>query len=309
MSIRKGRVLDRMERPLWCLRQLISLLNEARPNTLPVYFSDFYTTGLDALAYSGAKFDAFSFCWAQTFDRYDFTQEHIAWMRPWEVMAMEIYKGVFVAHEELFDRIAVSIPGCEGKVHVVGLPFNSKRVGRMLDPDEVPNDKYDVAYTSRWDQEKSPLTFVELAALRPDLKFVVCTAHSDLIGTDTHAIEQVHRLDNVTILTSCTKGKYYATLSQTRVQFNCALQDWVSFTLLEALTFGCSPLYPCERSFPSTLHYFEPCLYRPGDAVAAADKLDNLLIKPSPRSLRDDILGYHDKTLARIAKIIFNHGH
>src|SRR4051794_17395725 len=53
INIRTGEVLDANTRPFWCLQQMASLLE-----TVPVegygklYFSDFYTSGLDALAYS-----------------------------------------------------------------------------------------------------------------------------------------------------------------------------------------------------------------------------------------------------------------
>lgn len=308
IDIRAGQVLDQFNRPLWSLAQISRLIEESSSSPGKAYFSDFYTPGLDAVAYSGLKLDVCSFMWAQTFDRFDFTQKHINWMRPFEVMAFEIYKKVFVAHEMLADLTISAIPQAESKIEVVGLPFNSKLVRGLLDPDEIPSDEYDVAYTSRWDTEKNPGMFLDLVESRTDLSFVVCTGHPDLLGSDSQAITRAKRVvskgKNLTVFSDCTKGRYYAVLSKCRVQFNASLQDWVSFTLLEALTFGCSPLYPNTRSFPDTLQFYEPSLYIPFTVESAQDKLETLLTTPFPKSLASDILNYHDGTLGRITKHI-----
>ena len=46
-----------------------------------------------------------------------------------------------------------------------------------------------------------------------------------------------------------TKEQYYQILCQSSIQFNSALQDWVSFTVIEATMFGCDIVYPDFRSF------------------------------------------------------------
>ena len=52
------------------------------------------------------------------------------------------------------------------------------------------------------------------------------------------------------LLSNLTKEEYYSELAGARIQFNCALQDYVSWTVLEATTFGCDLVYPNFRSFP-----------------------------------------------------------
>jgi glycosyltransferase involved in cell wall biosynthesis len=307
IEIQHGRVLDTFARPVWALNQVAELMAKSQTGQI-AYFSDFYTPGLDALAYAGTNLTLCSFLWAQTFDQYDFTTEMMSWMRPWEVMAFDIYHHVFVAHSMLKELIVAAIPTAEAKIHVVGLPFSTKIVRKKLDPKEVPNEKYDVVYSSRWDKEKNPNLFLDLVAARDDLRFVVCTGHADLRGSDSQAIHRAKRMvaerKNLTVLVGCSKGRYYAVLSRSKVQFNCALQDWVSFTLLEALSFGCSPLYPNFRSFPDTLHYYPDALYVPFDAEDALGKLDNLLTKPFPKSLAAEILAHHSTALNRAAKIM-----
>ena len=48
------------------------------------------------------------------------------------------------------------------------------------------------------------------------------------------------------------KDEYYEILADSRVLFNCALQDWVSNTVSEADSLGTNVLFPAYRSFPET---------------------------------------------------------
>jgi hypothetical protein len=285
------------------------MLNQMETNPNPrIYLSDFYTSGLDALAYTRMPFRAFSFCWAQTFDQYDFTYNHLLhWMRPWEVMAFSLYEKVFVACEGLKELISVAAPEYADKVHVVGLPFNSQHVASQWKGTSAPLNSYDVVYSSRWDREKSPNTFLDVVLANPDLKFAVCTGMPTLSGTDTKSVQRALTMREAGVLTiheNCTKNDYYGVLSRSKVQFNSALQDWVSFTLLEALTFGCKPLYPLYRSFPETLLFDDRHLYAPFDVGAATRKLRALLNGPADIEIQQPILEYHDGTLARIAEQI-----
>lgn len=312
LDINSGSVLDRVSRPMNCMAQMQKLVSMPGSSDLGrIWFSDFYTTGLDALPYSGRRFHASAFLWAQTFDRFDFTaKEHMNWMRPWEVMAFEIYEHVFVASTLLKDLIVTAIPNVESKVHVVGLPFNSKFVQDTWDKSFTPSQRYDVVYSSRWDTEKDPEFFLALVESCPDLSFAICTGWPEVRGNDRAAIERLRRIrekgeSNLTVYSGLTKGQYYSVLAQSRVQFNCAKQDWVSFTLLEALAMGCDPLYPSTRSFPEALMHNDQHLYRPLDLEDAEFKLRFLLKTPNVEfNYRDAILNHHDQTLNRIAQII-----
>ncbi len=281
-----------------------------------IYFSDFFHPGLEALPYSRFPFQASAFCWAQSFDQYDFTRRMYDWMRPYEIMAFNVFDNVFVACEGLADLIHSALPPLEkmGKIKVVGLPFNSKMVSELQGP--VRSDSYDVVYSSRFDKEKCPSVFLDVVTACPNLQFVICTGHDQLKGSDYASVDRAKALaarqrTNLTICAGLSKADYYAILAVSKVQFNGGLQDWVSFTLLEALTFGCLPLYPSHRSFPETLMYQEDFLYTPLSAPAACEKLARLLAiassssgKNIQRNLAAPILEYHDGTLERIADII-----
>ena len=64
----------------------------------------------------------------------------------------------------LRELILVAMPGMglEERIKVVGLPFNSTDVAARADLSQVYPDEYDVVYTSRFDQEKEPMTFLRL---------------------------------------------------------------------------------------------------------------------------------------------------
>ena len=52
------------------------------------------------------------------------------------------------------------------------------------------------------------------------------------------------------LLSGLTKEQYYQELNDCRVQFNSALQDYVSWTVIEATAFGADIVYPNFSSFP-----------------------------------------------------------
>lgn len=309
ININSGEVLDSVTRPMWAMGQMVELLKKY-PTIGKVWFSDFFHPGLEALPYSRSHYRAYSFCWAQTFDRYDFTTQFMGWMRPWEVMAFDIYEKVFVACDLLKELIVTALPHVESKVFVVGLPFNHRSVfGRL---GTIPqNREFDCVYSSRFDKEKNPGFFLDVVEACEGVRFAICTGHPTLKGSDATAVRRALELKKqgrLEIFENCTKEQYYHVLASSKVQFNCAKQDWVSFTLLEALTFGCMPLYPNFRAFPETLLYHRSHLYTPEIVVDARAKLMTLLDGPSnPKDFEDyrtTILEDHSQTLDRIAQEI-----
>ena len=312
INIGIGEVLDSVGRSLWSASQWSLFLQQA-PSHEVVYFSDFFTPGLETLPYSRIRYSRVaSFLWAQTFDQHDFTTGFLSWMRPWELMALDIYDDVFVAHPLLADFIATAAPSYSSKLRVVGLPFNSTEVSLQWDKKWQPEeDNYHAVYSSRFDTEKNPGLFLDLVELFPQFRFVICTGHPALRGTDTDSVRRAKRLveqpgSNLSVYAGLTKAKYYRILMASHCQINTSWQDWVSFTLLEALTYGCLPLYPNHRSFPDTLAYNPDWLYIPNDLDSLANKFEFLMGQPRSREqgARQSIVNFHDGTLTRIADIL-----
>jgi len=109
----------------------------------------------------------------------------------------------------------------------------------------------------------------------------------------------------LTIYEDLEKNDYYNLLNDTRVLFNCALQDWVSNTVSEADTLGCNVLYPAYRSFPETFSNDHNRLYIPWSLTDAMDKLKTLL---KWNHNTGDISNWTDGTIDRIVDIIEGKG-
>lgn len=306
-DIIKGEVLDTVQRPTFALSQVIDLMRRPYMGE-PVWVSDFYHPGLDALAYSRRDYKLYSYLWAQTFDIYDFTHTlFFDWMRSWEEMAFDIYGKVFVASSELADRICAVDKKWTDKVEVVGLPFDSKHV-RSLCPGPEPAEKdIDVVWSSRFDLEKNPKVFLELVRMFPKMSFAICTGRSSLVGNGV-LVAEAQRLastpsSNLTIYTNLSRAQYYSILRRSKVQFNAAQQDWVSFTLLEALTFRCLPVYPMFRSFPEAFLGNTAHLYSLHSVGAAAELVEHFVTNgayPTFDDFASEVLSIHDGSLSRI---------
>jgi hypothetical protein len=87
----------------------------------------------------------------------------------------------------------------------------------------------------------------------------------------------------LTIMKDLQKNDYYNTVNDSKVMFNCALQDWVSNTVSEADALGCNVVYPAYRSFPETFANDHTRLYVPWSIESAVEKLLAGLDAPSEK--------------------------
>ena len=110
----------------------------------------------------------------------------------------------------------------------------------------------------------------------------------------------------LTIYENLEKNTYYDIVNNSRIVFNCALQDWVSNTISEGDTLGCNVLYPAYRSFPETLANDHELMYIPWSIEDAINKMEILLKKPHVNMGK--ISNYTDKTIDRICDILEGKG-
>ncbi len=321
-----GKVVDAMGRSLWAMRQMQGLLPLIQNGDI-VYVEDFWHPGLESIPYycqmADIKVKVYARCWAQTVEPHDFTYEMREWMRHYERGQGQWLAGIFVAARAHRDMLIMHQIASKRKIHVIGLPFDSSAVlDRFRCDTEVPDSRTcitpredrppRVIFSSRWDAEKQPKIYLEIAKRMheryPDenIEFIATTSRS------THSEGWKKMLEDCTmggdhvIPIRVDKRGYYDYLRQSRVQFNCALLDFVSFTLLEACTFDCLPVYPSYCSFPdefSRIEYGHAHLYDPFDLDDAVKKILNGLhdsishYQPIPK--------YHDETHKRMFDIIF----
>ena len=101
------------------------------------------------------------------------------------------------------------------------------------------------------------------------------------------------------------KNDYYNILNDSRVLFNCALQDWVSNTVSEADALGCNVLYPAYRSFPEVFANDAERMYVPWSQEDAIEKMLKLSWKPINQGVISD---WTDGTIDRMIDIMEGKG-
>jgi len=148
-----------------------------------------------------------------------------------------------------------------------------------------------VVFSSRWDTEKDPRFFLSVMRMVihkiPNAEFVICTGADKIRSNNPSLLEDLNvclnlHPKNLFLLEGLTKEQYYDELVTSKIQFNCANQDWVSFTLLEASVAGCYPIYPNFRSFPEALDNRQEFMYKKDDIDSAANLICEILTTTEP---------------------------
>jgi len=206
--------------------------------------------------------------------------------------------------------------------NISGLAFGKREVRSRIGGDLKPFEqrKVRVGFAARWDQEKQPDFYMDLieewnrrhdaVGLDPNhrVEFAIFSG-SKLKSNNNSYMERTRDLQNrglLKIYEDLSKNEYYELLNDTRVLFNCALQDWVSNTVSEADVLGCNVLYPAYRSFPETFANDHERLYVPWSLDDAIKKLMPLLNKPHHNM--GAISSYTDGTIDRICDVLEGHG-
>lgn len=296
--IKHGTVLDGNGRGHWALTQVAALLAKIDAGEVTsedvIYFDDFWHPGIEALPYSfeltGIRPKMFAMLHAQSVDPFDFTYPMRHWMRNFEIGIGKVLDGIFVTSTCLRDMLIHANIGTPETIHLCGLPYNSPEVETHW-PSFLPDKKLQVVYSSRWDREKRPDIFLsivdEVVQHRPDIKFVITTSSPRIKSNEPKYIELLDRYlakypNNLELREGQSKEQYYHNLLESRIQLNTADQDFVSWTLLEATTCGCRPLYPYFLSFPEVLQNRHEYMYQKNDvADAAANIIRNIDTVPS----------------------------
>ena len=167
--------------------------------------------------------------------------------------------------------------------NISGLAFDKQEVqSRVANIKPFQERTKRVAFAARFDQEKQPHFFMNLVEKMADsdIEFAVLSG-GPLRSNDPEALERARLLadktSNFKIYENLKKNEYYELLADSRILFNCALQDWVSNTASEADALGTNCLYPAYRSFPESFANDSECLYIPWSMDDAINKLNHLL--------------------------------
>lgn len=305
-QIKTGSVVDGIGRSIHCFSQVKKILLMLERGVIKdgdvIYFDDFWHPGIEAIPYAchllGVKVHMYAFLHAQSVDCYDFTFPMKHWIRGFEKAYADVLDGIFVCCptlKRLVHMFEGGITSVNDKVHITGHPFNSKEVMERMPASYVnmmngspvigyaapPPRKNQVVWSSRWDEEKNPWFFLNLAEKMPDVDFVVCTSAPNLRSNQQALLDDLsvtmRKCPNLTLKENLTKEEYYAILCESKIQFNSASQDFVAITLLESSVAGCYPIYPNYRSFPETFQQRPEFMYQHLNLTSAMKMIGEII--------------------------------
>ena len=327
-SISVGQVLDAHGRSYFGMSQMMNLVQMMRRGEVTsedvIYFEDMFQPGIESLPYILDQVDAgqrpriYVRCLAQAIDPDDFV--HVwgmaGWMSTYEKMVNHFVTGVLATNEEMVAHMRIA--GWTAPIYnISGLAFGKdevlERIGGAENVRPFQERKRRVGFAARFDQEKQPGFFMDLIEMYGELTREPCEfaiySGGPLRSNNPEYIDRARAMEaagKLKIYDNITKNDYYAYLNDTRVLFNCALQDWVSNTVSEADTLGCNVLYPAYRSFPETFSNDPNRLYVPWSIDDAYHKMQNLLREPHHNM--GLISDWNNSTVDRVIDIITGTG-
>ena len=327
-AISVGQVLDAHGRSYFAMSQMMNLVQMMKNGDLThedvVYFEDMFQPGIESLPYILDQVDPaqrpriWVRCLAQAIDPDDFV--HVWGMAPWmstyERMVNHFVTGVLATNEEMVAHMRIA--GWTAPIYnISGLAFGKsevlERIGGAAKITPFGHRPRRVGFAARFDQEKQPGFFMDLVEMYYQLTSEPCEfaiySGGPLRSNNPAYVERARRMEaqgRLRIYDNLKKDQYYQLLNNTRVLFNCALQDWVSNTVSEADTLGCNVLYPAYRSFPETFANDPNRLYVPWSLDDAYHKMQNLLLEPHHN--QGLISDWNDATVDRVVDILLGQG-
>jgi len=295
-AIQVGQVLDAHGRSYFGMSQMMNLVQMMRNGEVTgedvIFFEDMFQPGMESLPYIMDQIPAeqqpqvWIRCLAQAVDPDDFV--HVwgmsKWMSLYEEMCNEFVTGVLASNEEMVANMKIA--NWKAPIYnISGLAFDKTevalRVGEIKPWEERDNR---VVFAARWDQEKQPDFYMDLAEeyADTDIEFAILQG-GPLRSNNFKYIDRARQMEaegKLVIYEDLKKNDYYNIVNNSKVLFNCALQDWTSNTVSEADALGCNVLFPAYRSFPEIFNNDHTRLYIPWSIEDAMNKLTPLLSHP-----------------------------
>ena len=266
-NIKVGQVLDAVGRGKYAMQQCSNFLDKIQAGEVKkgdvIFLQDYWTSGIESIFYAldlyGIKdIKVYAMLHAQSVDEYDFTYQMKDWMRLYELGLDKKMTAIFVGstiHKEQLRQA-----GFQSPIHVVSLPLDYQDVSETINYTDTKENT--IIHTSRLDKEKNPYFLLKVAQRflkeNKDWKFVITTSGNEFKSNLPNVVDELKKYakqePRFLLLNNLTKEQYYQELSKAKIQFNCGLQDYVSWTSLEADTFNCNLVYPNFRSFKEIYH-------------------------------------------------------
>ena len=328
-AIVTGQVLDAHGRSYFGMSQLMNLVQMMKAGEITkddaIFFEDMFQPGMESLPYilqqSPEEYrpKIYLRCLAQAIDPDDFV--HVwgmaKWMSLYEQMCNEIPNvNILATNEEMVAHMRIA-NWTAPIYNISGLSFGKEEVQSRVAQKPFAERKMRVVFGARWDQEKQPGFFMDMikrwklefpTSNLEEVEFAICCG-GPLRSNNQVYVDQARQMEKegtLKIYENLKKDEYYEILADSRVLFNCALQDWVSNTVSEADSLGTNVLFPAYRSFPETFANDESRMYVPWSGIDATGKLKRLLITPSPSM--GQISDWTDGTIDRMLDIMTGKG-
>ena len=303
-AISVGQVLDAHGRSYFAMSQMMNLVQMMRNGEVTgedaVFFEDMFQPGMESLPYimdqipESDRPKIWIRCLAQTVDPDDFV--HVwgmsKWMSLYEEMCNEFVTGVLASNEEMIANMKVA--NWKAPIYnISGLAFDADEVrSRVGNIKPFVRRKHRVVFAARWAQEKQPDFYMDLVELvherlktRPHwepIEFALLQG-GPLRSNNQRYIDRARDLEaqgKLKIHENLKKNEYYEILNDSKLMFNCALQDWTSNTVSEADALECNVLFPAYRSFPEIFANDHHRMYVPWSIDDAYEKLIKLVDRP-----------------------------
>ena len=325
-AISVGQVLDAHGRSYFGMSQLMNLVQMMRNGECSgedaVFFEDMFQPGMESLPYIMCQIPEeqrpkiYLRCLAQAVDPDDFV--HVwgmsKWMSLYEQMCNEIPNvRILATNEEMVAHMRIA--NWSAPIYnISGLSFGKAEVQSRVNNNIKPwaERKNRVVFAARFDQEKQPDFFMDIIetvkAERPDVEFAVLSG-GPLRSNNQKYLDRALQMEadgKLTIAKDLKKNDYYNIVNDSKVLFNCALQDWVSNTVSEADALGCNVVYPAYRSFPETFANDYTRLYTPWSKENAVEKILAGLEAPSENMGK--ISSWNNGTIDRMIDIMQGKG-
>lgn len=297
-AISVGQVLDAHGRSYFAMSQMMNLVQMMRNGEVTgedaIFFEDMFQPGIESLPYIMNQIpekdrpQVWVRCLAQAIDPDDFV--HVwgmsKWMSLYEEMCNEFVTGVLASNEEMVSHMRIA--NWKAPIYnISGLAFDKEevqnRVGNII---PFKDREMRVVFAARFDQEKQPDFFMDLIEHYYKSHWSVTKCEFAILqggplrSNNPKYIERARELENrgfLKIYENLKKNEYYDILNDSRVLFNCALQDWTSNTVSEADALGANVLFPAYRSFPEIFANDHTRMYIPWSVKDALFKLYTLL--------------------------------
>lgn len=321
-SISVGQVLDAHGRSYYSMSQMMNLVQMMKNGELncedAVFFEDMFTPGIESIPYilnqipREQRPKIWVRCLAQSIDPDDFV--HVwnmhKWMGYYEKMVNEFATGILASNEEMVANMRIA--GWTAPIYnISGLAFGKQEVrSRVKNIKKFTERNNRIVFAARWDQEKQPDFFMDLAEELKNLDFEFAVAQGgELKSNNPQYLERARKLESQGILKiyeNLSKNQYYELLNDSKVLMNNALQDWTSNTVSEADALGCNVLFPAYRSFPEIFANDHTRMFVPWSMQDAREKLFSLLKEPHDKT--GEISNWTDKTVDRYVDIMQGNG-